>query len=64
MFDGIHLDLGLFLARQLHSAIVSPKGRILIGGIVTAIARFSGIEPNPRVELSDLSGLIKLFLKL
>jgi len=34
------------LARQLHSAVTSAKGRIVIGGIITSIARFLGIEPN------------------
>jgi len=41
------LTLGHFLARQLHNAIVSTKGRIAIGSIVTTIARFLGVEPNP-----------------
>jgi len=47
MLDGVQLDPGSFLARQLHSSIVSTKGRILIGGIITTITRFLGVEPNP-----------------
>ena len=37
----VHFD------RQLHSATINTKGRILIGAIVTTIARLLGIEPNP-----------------
>ena len=33
---------------QLYSAAISTKGRIVISGIVTAIARFLGVEPNPK----------------
>jgi len=47
MLEGAQLNCGSFLARQLYSAVVSTKGRIVIGGIVTTIARFLGIEPNP-----------------
>jgi len=35
------------LSRQLYSAAISTNGRIVIGGILTTIARFLGIEPNP-----------------
>jgi len=47
MLDGVQLDPGSFLARQLHSAAGSIKGRIVIGGIVTTIARLLGVESNP-----------------
>ena len=47
MLDRVQLDPGSFLAKQLYSATISTKGRIVIGGIVTAIARFLGIKPNP-----------------
>ena len=55
MLDGDELDPCSFLARQLHSAAVSTKGRIVIGGIITTIARFMGVEPNPedRVSVSE-----------
>ena len=46
MLDGVQLDPGSFLARQLHSAVVSTKGMIVIGGIITTIARFLGVKPN------------------
>ena len=46
MLDGDQLDPGSFLARQMHSTAVSTKSRIVIGGILTTIARFLGIEPN------------------
>jgi len=47
MLDGVHLDPGSFLVRQLYSAAISTKCKIVIGGIVTTITRFLGIEPNP-----------------
>jgi len=47
MLDGDQLDPGSFLARQFHSAAFSTKGRIVIGGIITTIARFLGVESNP-----------------
>jgi len=53
MLDAMPLDPGSFLARQLHSAAVSTKGRIVIGGIVTTIARFLVIEPNPEDRVSS-----------
>ena len=34
------------MVRQLYSATISTKGRIVIGGITTTIARFLGVEPN------------------
>jgi len=57
MLDGHQLNLGSFLVRQLHSATVSTIGRIVIGGIITTIARFLGVESNPE-------DLIKLLLRL
>ena len=48
MLDGVQLDPGEFLAKQLYSAAVSTKGRIVIGSIVTTIVRFLDIEPNPK----------------
>ena len=47
MLDGVPLDRASFLTRQLHSAAISTKGRIVIDKIVTTIAIFLGIEPNP-----------------
>ena len=52
MLDGAQLGHSAVLARQLHSATVSTKGRIVIGGIVTTIARFLGIELNPLDRVS------------
>jgi len=40
------------LARQLYSAAVSTKGRIIIGGIVATTTRFLGIKPNPEDRIS------------
>ena len=52
MLDGDQLNPGSFLARQLHSATVSPKGTIVIDVIITFIARFLGVEPNPEDRVS------------
>ena len=52
MLDSFQLDPGSLLAMQLYSAAVSTKGRIVIGGIVTTIARFLSIEPNPEDKIS------------
>jgi len=52
MLDGVQLDLGSFSTRQLHSATVSTKDRMIIGGIVTTIATFLGVEPNPEDRVS------------
>jgi len=57
MLDSVQLDPGSFLARQLHSATVSTKGRIVIGGIITTIARFLGVEPNPEDRVSGFERL-------
>ena len=46
MLDGDQLGPGSFLARQLHSANISTKGRVVIGGIITTIARFLSVESN------------------
>jgi len=50
MLDGIQTDLGEFLARQLYSPAASIKDRIVIGDVVTTIARFWGVVPNPEVR--------------
>jgi len=46
MLDGDQFELDSFVARQLHSAAISTKGQIVIGGMITTIARFLGVEPN------------------
>jgi len=47
MLEGDRIDLGSFLARQLYSVTTSTKGWIIIGGMITSIARSLGIESNP-----------------
>ena len=42
MLNGVQLDPNSFLA----------KGRLIIDGIVTTIARFLGIKPNPEDSVS------------
>ena len=64
MLDAIHVDPGSSLARQLHSAVISTEGMIVIGGIVTTMARFLVIECNPEDRVFCPRGLIKLLLKL
>ena len=52
MLDGVQLNLGAFLATQFYSATVSTNGRIVIGGIITTIARFLGVQLNPKDRVS------------
>ena len=53
ILDGDQLDPGLFYARQLHSAAISTKGRIVIGEIITTIPSFLGVQPNPEDRVSS-----------
>jgi len=46
MLQGGRLDLGSFLVNQLHSAFTSSAQRIVIGGLITPIARFVRILLN------------------
>ena len=36
----------------MYSVTVSTKSRIVIGGIITTIAKFLGVEPNPKDQVS------------
>jgi len=58
------LDLGSFLARQFYSTATSTKGRIVIAGIITSIASFLGIEPNPNDRVSGSEQLDKAAFEL
>jgi len=53
--QGDRLDAGSSLVYQLHGATTSSAQRIVIGGIITPIARFIGMElnPNDRVASSE-----------
>jgi len=42
----------------------STKGRIVIGGIITPIARFLGVEPNPDDQVSGFEQLDKVVFEL
>jgi len=57
MLDRDQLDPSSFLARQLHIAALSTKGRIVISRIITAIARCSRIEPNHKDRVSEYERL-------
>jgi len=46
MLDSVQLDPSSFLARQLHSATISTKSRMVISGIVITIARFWVSSPT------------------
>jgi len=59
MLDGDQLDVGSFLARQLHNVAVNNKGGIVIGGIITTIARFLGVEPNPEDRIFGSEQLVQ-----
>jgi len=50
--EGAQLDPDSLLGMQLYSAATSTTGRIVIGGIMTTIARFLGIESNPENRVS------------
>ena len=64
MLDGDQLHPDSFLARHLYSAVVSTKSRIVIGGIMTTIARFFGIEPNPKDRVSGFEQLNQVAFKI
>ena len=64
MLDGDKLDLGSFLTRQLHSAAISTKIRRVIGGIITTITRFLGVEPNSKDTVSESERLNQAALEI
>ena len=47
MMNSDRIDPRSFLATQLYSVPTSSVRRIVIGGIITPIARLVCIEPNP-----------------
>ena len=47
MLEGDRIDLGSLLVNQSYSAATSSAHRIVIGGLITPIARLVGVEPNP-----------------
>ena len=55
-------SLNLARLSELHF-LYACKGRIDIGGIVTTIDGFLGVEPNPEDRVSRLNSLIKLLLR-
>ena len=62
ILDGVQIDPGAFLARQLYSAAVSTKGKIVIRGVITTTARFLVLIPIQRIEFLGPSSLIKSLL--
>jgi len=59
MLNGDSIDPGAFLACQLYRAAVSTKGKIVIGGRITSIVRFLGIESNSEDRVSESEWLDK-----
>jgi len=64
MLYGQRLNSGSFLAHQLYSGATSTKGRIVIKGIITSIARFLRVEPNPDDRVSGSERLDKAAFEL
>jgi len=64
MLKGVRIDPGSFLAQQLHSVANNTKGRITIGGIITSIARFLGVEPRDDDKVHRSDGLDKATFEL
>ena len=64
MLEGESLDPGSFLAYQLYSVATSIKGRIVIRGIITSIARILGIGPNPNDRVRGSKRLDKAAFEL
>jgi len=58
------MDPGAFFARQLYSVATSTKGRIVIGGFVTPIARFFNVIPDDNDWVSGFERLDKSSFKL
>ena len=56
MLEGTRIDLGSFFANQLLSAATSSAKIIVIGGLITPIARSIGIKPNHDDRVSGLKG--------
>jgi len=46
MMNGKQIDLGAFLASQLHSAATSTWERIASEGLITSIAKLIRVEPR------------------
>jgi len=55
MLEGDRIDPGSFLVNQLYMAATSSAHRIVIGGLIIAIATLVSVEPNPddRVASSE-----------
>ena len=60
MYKGDSTDPGSFLVNQLFSAATMFAYRIVIGGLITPIARLVGVKPNPddRVISSERLNLV------
>ena len=52
MLQGTPISPGSFFANQLLSAADNSTKMIVIGGLITPIARSIGIEPNPDYNVS------------
>ena len=57
MLEGNRIDSRSFLVNQLYSAATSSTHRIVIVGLITAIARLVGVEPKPNDRVVGLERL-------
>ena len=64
MLEDERINPGSFLAHQLYSAATNTKSRIVIGSIITSIARFLRIEPNLDDRVRGSKRLDKATFKL
>jgi len=63
MINGDQIDSGSSLVCQLYSAAKSTVGRIVIRGLITAITRSLGVEPNPKDQVLGSERLNKAAFK-
>jgi len=57
MLEGDPIDPVSFFVNQLYSAVISSAHRIVIGGLITPIARLVGVELNPDDRVVGLEWL-------
>jgi len=57
MLEGDPIDPVSFFVNQLYSAVISSAHRIVIGGLITSIARLVGVELNPDDRVVGLEWL-------
>ena len=61
MLEGDRIDPGSFLVNQLYSVGTSYAHRIVIGGLITPIAKLVGVEPNTDDRVAGLEQFLAAF---